>query len=272
RYYATPFTLAWDLDLNGSYETTGSSVTFNAAAFDGPSDVTVPARAQHPSGGPVGQAFAKIHVRNVAPQLTQFRVTDSAGRQVNVEVPFVLTNVPVTASAGFTDPGLLDHQTATLVWGDGSVDPQTAFTTFDEAFGDGTGAVSQRHRYTQAGTFPIALSVTDDDGGVGTQSTTVRVVTPQQAVEEIIHLLDSTIAGTTDPNVLKDLEKARKALFGNPNGNNGALDKIRNGNTQAAIAFLQQAISSLRKAQTEGANVATLIALLEQVSASLSAA
>ena len=52
-----------------------------------------------------------------------FRVTDSAGRQVNVEVPFVLTDLPVTVSAAFSDPGVLDHQTATLAWGDGSVDP-----------------------------------------------------------------------------------------------------------------------------------------------------
>ena len=272
QFYATPFALQWDLDLNGSYETTGSPVTFNTAAFDGPSDVTVPVQAGHPSGGPVGQAAAQVHVRNVAPHLTQFRVTDSAGRQVNVEVPFVLTNVPVTASAGFSDPGLLDHQTATLAWGDGLVEPQTAFTTFDEAFGKGTGAVSHRHRFTLAGLHPVALSVTDDDGGVGTESTAVRVVTPQQAVEEILALLDGVIAGTTDGSVRKDLEKARKALFGNPNGSNGALEKIRDGHNQAAIAFLQQAISWLHKAQAGGADVATLTALLEQVAASLSAA
>jgi hypothetical protein len=184
----------------------------------------------------------------------------------------VLTNVPVTASAGFSDPGLLDHQTATLAWGDGLVEPQTAFTTFAEAFGRGTGAVSHRHRFTLAGLRPVALSVTDDDGGVGTESTVVRVVTPQQAVEEIVALLDGVIAGTTNGNVRKDLEKARKALFGNPNGNNGALEKIRDGHNQAAIAFLQQAISWLHKAQAGGADVATLTALLEQVAASLSAA
>ncbi|HXU45727.1 MAG TPA: PKD domain-containing protein, partial [Thermoanaerobaculia bacterium] len=275
RYYATPHLLRWDLDLNGSFETTGSSVTFNALAFDGPSDVAVPVEAQHPSGGPVGLATAKVHVRNVAPQLAQVRVTDSAGRQVGVDVPFVLTRVPVIAGASFGDPGVLDHQTATLAWGDGSVEPQTAFTTFDEAFGDGTGAVSHRHRYTLAGSHPITLSVTDDDGGVGSQSTVVRVVGPQQAVEEIVGLLDGVIAATPDGNALKDLGKARKALFGNPNGKNGALEKIRDGNSQAAIAFLDQAISWLGRAQADGAadaRIATLVALLEQVEASLSAA
>ena len=278
RYYATPFNLKWDLDVNGSYETTGSAVTFSATAVDGPSDVVVPVEAVHPSGGPVGQAAARIHVRNVAPQITQFRITDGAGRQVNVDVPFILTKVPVTASAGFRDPGLFDHQTATLAWGDGSVEPQTAFTAFAEAFGVGTGAVSHRHRYTLPGSHPIVLSVTDDDGDVGAESTIVRVVTPQQAVEEILALLDSTIAGTTDGNVRMDLERARKALFGNPNGKNGALEKIKDGNNQAAIAFLQQALSWLHRAQADGAdvstvaNIGTLTALLEQVVTSLSAA
>lgn len=272
RYYATPFALRWDLDLDGSHEATGSPVTFHAVAFDGPSDVAVPVQAQHPSGGPAGQATAQVRVRNVAPQLTEFRITDSAGHQVNVDVPFVLTMVPVTAGTVFSDPGVLDHQTATLAWGDGSVEPQTAFLTFDEAFGDGTGAVSHTHRYLLAGVHPIALSVADDDGGVGTESTAVRVVTPQQAVEEIIGLLDGLIAGTTDGDIRRDLEKVRKALFGSPNGKNGALEKIRDGNNQAAIAFLHQAISWLQRAKEDGGDVAALIALLEQVVASLSAA
>jgi len=199
-------------------------------------------------------------------------VTDSAGHVINVEVPFVLTKVPVTAGATFSDPGLLDHQTATLAWGDGLIEPQTAFRTFDEAFADGAGAVSHTHRYILAGWQTIVLSVVDKDGGIDTESTAVQVVTPQQAVEEILPRLDAVIAATTDPHVLKALDKARKALAGNPNGNNGALEKIRDGHDQAAIAFLNQAIFRLREAQAGGADVALLTALLEQVVASLSAA
>ena len=145
--------------------------------------LNVPAQAQHPSGGPAGQATAKVTVRNVAPQLTQFRVTNSAGGQVNVDVPFVLTNVPVNVGAGFGDPGVLDHQAATLAWGDGAVEAQTAFAAFDEAFGDATGSLSHSHRYTAAGSYTLALSVTDDDGGADNEQTVVRVVTPEQAVD-----------------------------------------------------------------------------------------
>jgi hypothetical protein len=60
-------------------------------------------------------------------------------------------------------------------------------------------------------------------------------------------------------------------MAGNPGANNGALNKLADGNEQAAKAMLRQAIDWLRRAQQAGANVATLITLLEQVIASLQA-
>ncbi len=72
---------------------------------------------------------------------------------------------------------------------------------------------------------------------------------------------------------LDALGKAHKALAGSvPESTNGALHKIENGNTDAALAFLQQALDALALAQADGADVATLIALLEQVSAALQGA
>ena len=157
--------------------------------------------------------------------LGQFRLTDSAGNEINTVVPFVLVGLPVTLSSSFSDPGVLDRQTAAIAWGDGASDPHTAFTTFDEAFGDGAGALSHQHAYSAPGTFPIGLTVADDDGGVDTETAVVRVLTPEQAVVEIIAILDNLIASTTDSGIRKDLEKARKALAGNPNGSNGALER-----------------------------------------------
>ena len=205
------------------------------------------------------------------PGLTTFRITDAAAHQVNVDVPFVLTNLPVTVSAGFSDPGVLDHQTASLAWGDGQVDAGTAFTTFDEAFGDATGSIAATRAYAVAGSYPLALTVRDDDGGEDAESAVVRVVTPEQAVGEVVGLLDQAIAGASSADVRKSLEKARKALAGsNEHSQNGALQKIGDGNTQAALAFLAQAISWLERAQADGADVAVPIALLQQVVLALS--
>ena len=211
--------------------------------------------------------------------LTQFSVSGSVGQQVNGGslndmVPLVLTNLPVTVNAAFSDPGVLDHQTATIQWGDGSVQPQTAFTTFDEAFGDGTGAVSHTHRYTLAGLRTIVLSVRDDDGGVSTRVKTVSVITPAQVVEMAITRLDVIIAATSDANALQHLQQARQALAGSRNGRvpDGAIHMIRAGNTRAAIVLLNQSIASLRNAQAAGVDVRSVITLLEQAGASLSAA
>jgi hypothetical protein len=273
NYYATLPVLQWDLDVDGTYETSLSTVKLNARAFDGPSVVNIPAQAVNLSSGEKGQATAMVTVRNVAPGLTPLRFTDSAGQEVNAEVPFVLTGLPLNLSAGFSDPGVLDHQTGMLNWGDGTVVTQSAFAMFDEAFGDGIGAVAHTHTYTLPGSYSIALSVADDDDGTDAESAMVRVLTPEQAVEEIISLLDGIIAITTNNTLRHDLNQARDALAGNNYySNNGALQKIRDENQDAAIAALQHSIERLRRAEAGGAEVSLLIALSEQVVAALSAA
>ncbi len=271
EYYATPVSLKWDLDLDGNAETTGAAVTFDAAALDGPNVIEIPVNAQHPAGGAPGVAHATVTVNNVAPRLAPVVLTDGGGNVINVAVPFVLVGLPLTLSASFTDPGLPDHQTASLDWGDGSIQAQSAFASFDEAFGDGSGAVLHRHVYTSPGQLDIHLAVTDDDGGVSSQAASVTVLTAEQAVEALVDMLQDAIAATGDARLRKHLEKALKALTGNPNGNNGALDKIRNGNEAAAEAFLRQARQALETAQAGGANVASLIALIDQVILALSA-
>ena len=271
-YYSTDVALQWDLDRNGSYETTGNVVPFDATGLDGPAVISLPVQAQHPFGGPAGQTTALVTILNVPPSISPLVLRDSAGNEVNVDVPFVLTGLPVTASASFSDPGRLDHQTATLAWGDGVVDPNTVFALFDEAFGDGAGAVRHTHRFTHAGSFGVVLTVTDDDAGTDNESATVKVLTPEQAVKEILRLLDNIITSTTDGKVLKSLQKARKALAGSVVGvsANGALTMIHAGINPAAVAILLvEAINQLEAAEAGGANVATLIALLEQVAAAL---
>jgi hypothetical protein len=49
-------------------------------------------------------------------------------------------------------------------------------------------AFNVSHAYTVAGSFPVELSVADDDGGVDTRSAVVQVLTPEQAVEQILNL------------------------------------------------------------------------------------
>lgn len=273
QYYTTPVALQWDLDMNGDYETMGSSVVFNASTIDGPSTITVPVQAMHPSGGRVKQATEIVSIRNVSPQIDQFRLIDGLGKVINLEVPFVLTGQPVIASAVFSDPGELDHQIATLDWGDGLVEPQSTFTTYSDAFGGNQGAASHTHHYASSGLYSIVLSVLDDDGGVDDDIAMVTVQTPQEAVASIIDLLDNIIASTASDEIRGNLEQALKALTGSVLGksSNGALNMISTGQDNAAIAFLHQAIKWLKRTQMDFDDIVILISILEQVIIALEA-
>ncbi|HXG65995.1 MAG TPA: PKD domain-containing protein [Blastocatellia bacterium] len=271
-YYAAPVNLFWDLDRDGTYEAQGNTAHFSAAVLDGPTVVQIPVEARHSLGGAPGNANAVVTVKNVAPQFSQFALVDSGGNPINSVVPWVLTGLPVGVAASFTDPGILDHQTAQLSWGDGASDPHTAFTAFDEAFGDGAGSLSHRHMFTAPGTYAVQLAIIDDDGDSDMESANVRVLTPEQAVIELIAMLDAVIASTTNTQALAELRQARHALTGsNENSHNGALKKIRSGENEAAAAFALTSATWLQRAAESGADVAVPIALLQQVAAALAA-
>ena len=276
-YYNGPFDLSWDLDNDGSYEVGGASVTFSAAALDGPSTAPIGARVQSADDPtPLGTGFATgtVQVLNVAPAITQFGLFDSLGHEIGIEVPFAIHGTPLTARGAFTDPGRPDHQTGSLAWGDGVVEPSAAFDLFSDAFGGVVGQLSRRHTHAQPGDYTVALEVTDDDGGAAGAQVAVSVLTPLQAVGAAIDLLDEAIADATSDAERNALLNARKALAGSVEGlgSNGALDKLESDLIQAALVKLGMAIESLQAAQALGADVGPLIALLQQIAAALEAA
>ncbi len=272
-YYHTPFEIRWDRDADGTFETVGGSFDFDAATIDGPSTFQIPVRSAHPIGGIPMNATATVTVRNVAPAIAGFRVTNSAGQRIGIDVPFALVRTPVTVSATFTDPGVADHQFARVNWGDGADEAQTSFTTFTDAFGGATGNLAHTHRYTVSGDHPLQLTVFDDDpNGSDQESITVRVLTPEQALAEILVALDQAIANNSNPTIAASFGKARLALVGHERGEDGALRMLAMDQPDAAAAFVLQAIDWLERARALGADVNTMITLLQQVYDSLVAA
>lgn len=84
------------------------------------------------------------------------------------------TNVPPTASATVTCSGLDCTYNAGA-----STDPDGTIASYAWTFGDGTtgtGATTT-HRYASAGTWPVGLTVTDDDGATGTATRTATTTT-----------------------------------------------------------------------------------------------
>jgi predicted extracellular nuclease len=145
---------AWDLDNNGTFETSGQSVSFNAALLDGPSSYTVKVRATDP-GGLSAVSSATVNVTNVAPTVSAAFGASSASCGPN--------NATLTVT--FSDPAAADTHSAVINWGDGNT--QTVSTA--------TSPLVLPHTYAAAGNYTASVGVSDDDGGTGNATAGVLV-------------------------------------------------------------------------------------------------
>ncbi|MHB0970225.1 MAG: hypothetical protein ACYC7A_02950 [Thermoanaerobaculia bacterium] len=222
----------WDLDSNGSYETAGGSFTFSAAELDGPSSVPLRARVVHPSDGRIGYADSSVTVTNVAPLIGTFGLRDGAGRELGAG-DFVLLGLPVTFHVAFTDPGKPDTHVVSIDWGDGVVSGQADLDAFTAASGGNAGSASDAHAYASSGEFTVFATITDDDGGIGSATSVVLVMTAEEALD---WLIDQLPPG-----------KARDYLDGSNGGaaENGAIDHLRRGQTAAAMTMIVLAMRNI---------------------------
>ena len=141
-------------DSSGSHSLTLSGMNFSLSHVykdNGTYTVTVSVTDNQ---GATGTGTATVTVNNVAPTPGAITAPSSP----------VLVNTAITASANFTDPGVLDTHTASWNWGDGNT------TTGTVTESNGSGSVSNTHAYTATGVYMITLTVTDKDGGVGTST------------------------------------------------------------------------------------------------------
>jgi predicted extracellular nuclease len=155
-----PLTYAWDLDNNGTFETPGQSASFGLPyTVDGPVTYTVNVRVTD-NGGLTAVASATVTVNNVRPAVDTPTVSPEPSTEGS----------SVTASATFTDPaGSFDvPYTCSVNYGDGSGVLPGSVTGYT--------CTGPAHTYTTFGLYTVTISVTDKDGGMGTQSTIHTVI------------------------------------------------------------------------------------------------
>jgi len=264
-YYNAQYSLGWDLDNNGSFESNGTSVPFSAAALDGPSTATARARAAHPTdtstvgtGEPIPVAVA---VRNVPPLITSASLKDPLGYDLDGGLHPSLPGLPVKLALTFTDPGRADTQSAVVNWG-GGTPVDTSFNVFSDAYNGEVGVLQDAHAFSAPGNYTITAVVIDKDGGATTKEFTVAVLSFQDAIEVVADKLTELIDATTDTSVAAALRAARDELIGNHGGTpptNGAVDKLEADDPVAAITKLKAAIAKIATAESAGAGNLTAL-------------
>ncbi|RLJ18334.1 hypothetical protein DJ031_11785 [bacterium endosymbiont of Escarpia laminata] len=103
--------------------------------------------------GAVGTDSLTVTVNNAAPVV-------EAGPDQSGDLGDTIALAPAT----FTDLGVQDTHTATIDWGDGTVEPGTLTQ------GAGSGSVAGSHAYAADGSYTVMVTVTDDDGLFGSDS------------------------------------------------------------------------------------------------------
>jgi hypothetical protein len=134
---------AWDLDADGAFDDAFGVVV--SASFPDNGTFTVAVRVTDDTGES-DTASATVTVTNASPQV-----------HVPAEQTLVEGDLLTLDAVTFTDPGTDDTHTATVDWGDGTVEAAPA----------ASGVVSASHAYADDGSYTVTVCVTDDDGGEG---------------------------------------------------------------------------------------------------------
>ncbi|QYZ65326.1 MAG: hypothetical protein OI74_04600 [Gammaproteobacteria bacterium (ex Lamellibrachia satsuma)] len=153
----SPLSYAWDLDGDGQYDdATGVTVTLPIQ----PDNSSFTVGLQVSDGLLTATDTATVTVNNVAP-------TANAGPDQTIN-----EGGSASFSGSFSDPGSVDTHTIEWNFGDGSAPV--------------SGSLTPSHTYLTAGVYTVRLTVTDKDGGVGSDTLTVTV--QAGAVQTIFNL------------------------------------------------------------------------------------
>jgi hypothetical protein len=141
--------------------------SYEAADDFGPGNVTITA-----SDGEETATFVfRLTVLNAPPQIVPLSFQSSS-----TEASPKVQGQSVSVQALFSDPGLADTHTATILWGDGS----SSGGSISQPAGLASAAGGQKqvdaeHIYAQGGIYTVTITLRDDNGGADAEFTTTVI-------------------------------------------------------------------------------------------------
>lgn len=127
---------------------------------------------------------------------TQLTTTNVDPSIETMSLPGGATTRTVAFEASVTDPGLLDTHTATVDWGDGTVEPVAVEPVAGEQAA-GSATARGDHTYATVGEYEVTLTVTDDDGGTDERTTRTVVGCTMSGTAD-----DDRLTGTAGDDVI----------------------------------------------------------------------
>ena len=214
----------WDLDNDGDWDTDWSNdpATSNTWGDDYSGEVKVEVRDML---GLTGVDITSVIVNNVEPTVSNISMDQPNPQFI---LPIVHT---LTFNGSFIDPGWLDTHTSLWDFDDGTIVNGTLTEEHDEP--NATGNTTAEQVYSEPGVYTVNLTITDDDGGVGTATMQVIVVDAEGAK----HDLNDYIQNLPN-NAFKKPADQRKNAFANKfnaidemfeaDNYHGAINKLQN--------------------------------------------
>lgn len=206
------------LDASGSYDPDGSIILFEwDLDYDGVYDLS----SITPTALYTWHDDYEDSIR--------LRVTDDDGLQSEVTTSAEIDNVvPIVDIDSVDTPYSVIFVGDEIVFHGSSFDPGTDTHTVEWDFGDtstATGTLDPAYVYTYSATFTVVLTVTDDDGGVGTAIIEIRVETTSEAIDDLVQIIE-------EMNLQNGIENSLDSKLDNAQD---ALDAANSGDRQDAI-------------------------------------
>ncbi|MCI0437791.1 MAG: PKD domain-containing protein, partial [Chloroflexi bacterium] len=201
----------WDTDNDGDFDDAAGAAA--SVAYPDNGVFTIGLRVTDADGSTATDT-ATVTVSNAAPVV-------EAGSHSTITEGDTHALDPAT----FTDAGVLDTHTATIDWGDGTVEPGVV----DQE----ASTVSGEHTYDADGFYQVQVCVTDNDGGTGCDSFNL-VVEPDIAEEGAD--LDISKTDFQDPVASFSLHQYRLSV--NNNGPETAINTVMTDSLPPGMTFL----------------------------------